>query len=87
MIYKTKKKYKAVLAVLLSLVLLLTSCGAPEAETNHTEEAKSDNLLIGFSFDSFLIERWQRDCDVFVSEVKELDPEAEVNVQNANGDI
>lgn len=37
------------------------------------------------SFDSFVIERWQRDRDVFVSMAKELG--AEVNVQNANGDI
>ena len=35
-------------------------------------------------FDSFVIERWQRDRDVFVSTAKELG--AEVNVQNANGD-
>jgi len=37
------------------------------------------------SFDSFIIERWQRDRDVFVSTAKELG--AEVNVQNANGDL
>ena len=37
------------------------------------------------SFDSFVIERWQRDRDIFVSMAKELG--AEVNVQNANGDI
>jgi D-xylose transport system substrate-binding protein len=36
------------------------------------------------SFDSFLIERWQRDRDVFVSVASELG--AEVNVQIANGD-
>ena len=35
------------------------------------------------SFDSFVIERWQRDRDIFVSVAKELG--AEVNVQNANG--
>lgn len=37
------------------------------------------------SFDSFVIERWQRDRDIFVSTAKELG--AEVNVQNANGDL
>ena len=40
--------------------------------------------LIGLSLDSFLIERWQRDRDVFVSTASELG--AEVNVQIANGD-
>ena len=48
-------------------------------------EEESDKIQIGFSMDSYLIERWQRDRDVFVSTAKELG--AEVNVQNANGDI
>ena len=46
---------------------------------------KEDKIQIGMSFDSFVIERWQRDRDIFVSMAKELG--AEVNVQNANGDI
>jgi D-xylose transport system substrate-binding protein len=37
------------------------------------------------SFDSFVIERWQRDRDVFVSTAKEYG--ATVNVQSANGDV
>ena len=46
---------------------------------------KSDSLLIGLSFDSFVIERWTRDRDVFVSTANELG--AEVNVQSAGGDV
>lgn len=42
-------------------------------------------VQIGITFDSFIIERWQRDRDVFVSTVKELG--AQVNVQNANGSV
>lgn len=42
-------------------------------------------MRIGITFDSFVIERWQRDRDVFVSAAQELG--AEVNVQNANGDM
>lgn len=53
----------------------------PEAEGTEAKAA----LQIGMSFDSFVIERWQRDRDVFVSTAKELG--AEVNVQNANGDL
>ena len=49
------------------------------------ETVKDDKIQIGMSFDSFVIERWQRDRDVFVSTAKELG--AEVNVQNANGDV
>ena len=50
-----------------------------EAETN-----KEETLHIGMAFDSFVIERWQRDRDVFVATAKELG--AEVNIQNANGE-
>ena len=84
---KKSLKFKAVISMLICFMLLISSCGAAEDTPVDKVETKSDNLLIGFSFDSFLIERWQRDCDVFVSEVKVIDPEAEVNVQNANGDI
>ncbi|MDO4521967.1 MAG: substrate-binding domain-containing protein [Eubacteriales bacterium] len=37
------------------------------------------------SFDTFVLERWIRDRDVFVSTAADLG--AEVNVQNANGDV
>lgn len=60
--------------------------GCTSKETPVTKEtADEDAVRIGMSFDSFVIERWQRDRDVFVSTAKELG--AEVNVQNANGDI
>lgn len=52
---------------------------------NQGEVAENDKIQIGMSFDSFVIERWQRDRDIFVSTAKELG--AEVNVQNANGDL
>ncbi len=65
------------------LVLLSPGCGSGSAEANK-EPSSEDKPLIGMSLDSFLIERWQRDRDVFVSTASELG--AEVNVQIANGD-
>lgn len=56
-----------------------------ETETQALTKAGESPLQIGLSFDSFVIERWIRDRDVFVSTAKELG--AEVNVQNANGDV
>lgn len=41
-------------------------------------------MQIGLAVDSFVIERWIRDRDVFVAEARELG--AEVNVQDAGGD-
>ena len=66
-------------------LLLLTGCGKLQ-ETEQEEEKQDDTpVQIGLVFDSFVIERWQKDRDVFVSTAKEYG--AEVNVQNANGDI
>ena len=76
-------KIKALLlAVVIAFAFVLGSCkGMDENQTlNNSADSK---IKIGLSFDSFVIERWQRDRDVFVSAAKELG--AEVNVQNANG--
>ena len=56
-----------------------------EGKNEKKETVEEEKIQIGMSFDSFVIERWLRDRDVFVSTAKELG--AEVNVQNANGDI
>ena len=72
----------------LMLGLVVSGCGR-YAETDHegrkTEEAGEDAVRIGISFDSFVIERWLRDRDVCVSTAQSLG--AEVNVQNANGEV
>ena len=74
----------ALLLIFLLPVLLFAGCGeSMEKEQEEVEE--EDGISIGISFDSFLIERWERDRDVFVSTAKEAG--AEVNVQNANGDV
>lgn len=70
---------------LVAMLFLLPGCAAQEKETVAQNQKEEDKIEIGMSFDSFVIERWQRDRDVFVSTAKELG--ATVNVQNANGDI
>ncbi len=73
------------LALLVTLSLILcVGCQTPEKK-EATVTTKGDSLLIGLSFDSFVIERWTRDRDVFVSTANELG--AEVNVQSAGGDV
>ncbi len=79
------KRIASVLAILLMLTLVLSACEKKETEEKKTTEPVEDTISIGMAFDSFVIERWQRDRDVFVSTAKEMG--AEVNVQNANGDI
>lgn len=68
----------------LAALLLFTAAGCGKVESGREGDVgEEEKIQIGMSFDSFVIERWQRDRDVFVSVAKELG--AEVNVQNANG--
>lgn len=78
-------KFKSFISMLLVMsMFLLVSCSGTDNVISKNEPKKDDKLRIGVCFDSFVIERWQRDRDVFVTMAKELG--AEVNVQNANGD-
>lgn len=76
---------KCAVLLFLSLILLLTGCSNQLREEEETANEVPKKLQIGMSFDSFVIERWQRDRDVFVATANDLG--AEVNVQNASGDI
>lgn len=79
------KRVIAVCLIIFCLLPLLAACASAEnGQSEHVPEEEK-KLQIGMSFDSFVIERWQRDRDVFVSTAKELG--AEVNVQNANGSL
>ncbi len=79
------RKMKKVIALFLCTTILLSGCGSRESGTANDKIDETKKVQIGMSFDSFVIERWQRERDVFVSMAKELG--AEVNVQNANGEI
>ena len=67
------------------MILTLCSCQPQETGEGESVDDKVDKIQIGMSFDSVVIERWQKDRDVFVSVAKDMG--AEVNVQNANGDL
>ena len=76
---------RKVLSVILVLsMLFLCSCKTVDDLVQNPQK-DDGKIKIGVCFDSFVIERWQRDRDVFVSMAKELG--ADVNVQNANGDV
>ena len=78
-------KKRAVLALLLVLAFLLTACRTEPGKSGNNQPSNEDHCTIGMSFDSFVIERWIRDRDVFVSTANGLG--ADVNVQSANGDV
>ncbi len=72
-------------AMIMVLMIMMSGCASEARPENVTANPGNDRIQIAMSFDSFVIERWQRDRDVFVSTAKELG--ADVNVQNANGDV
>ncbi|MCR4643274.1 MAG: substrate-binding domain-containing protein [Lachnospiraceae bacterium] len=79
------KKIFLLLLLLVFGAACLAACAKEEAEPDQGNEPEEKKLTIGMSFDSFVIERWQRDRDIFVQAAKEMG--AEVNVQNANGEV
>ncbi len=81
-----KKMWRGIAGVL--AIACLSGCRGTDTEISQIEKAEEqeeDVIKIGLSVDSFVIERWIRDRDVFVSTAKELG--AEVNVQDAGGDV
>ena len=80
------------LAAVLSAGFLTSSgCGSVDTGAQSNTEAKTqkesqkdDEIQIGFSTDSYVLERWIRDRDMFVAAARELG--AEVNVQDASGE-
>lgn len=87
--FSRKKKYKQRLtAILLMLcMLLMVGCGTESVEEASEAPQEKTGISVGMSFDSFIIERWRRDCDVFVSKINEYDSNADITVYSANGDI
>ena len=71
-------------------VMLLGGCGSlteekqSEKEEIGSEKKDEERIQIGLTVDSFIIERWTRDRDVFVATARELG--ADVNVQDAGAD-
>ena len=81
------KKRLIITAIISSMTIGLCGCGASARKDSDGKGTIDDGLVIGFSFDTFVLERWIRDADIFTSKIKEYDSNATVNVQNANGDI
>ena len=82
-----KRVTRSLLLLLLSgaLLLSLAACGNTPNREETVPAQEESAIQIGMTFDSFVIERWLRDQDIFVSTAQNLG--AEVYVQNANGDV
>ena len=80
-----KKKSLAVLIICTMVICLAASCGRQQSEKVVSSGEDKEGIRIGITFDTFVLERWTRDRDVFVSTAQKLG--AKVDVQNANGDV
>ncbi len=82
---KTRCRLMVCLMICLLFLQILVGCGSVDEPVIEEATVSEETITIGMSFDSFVIERWQKERDVFVAEAKARG--AEVNVQNANGDL
>lgn len=81
-----KKIYKLCVIILVLIMVMLCACEKKkDKKEEETKETNKDIIKIGMSFDSFVVERWRKDADVFTSKIKDYYGDAEVNIQNANG--
>ena len=76
---------KSFIAISAFIILCLIGCSSTAPKNVEQPVQRNDKIQIGLSIDSLLIERWSRERDLFVSKAQELG--AEVNVQNANGEV
>ena len=76
---------KKFLSLVLCASLLLTGGCSAATVDNSKAGSEDDKIQIGFSIDSLVVERWERDRDIFVTRANELG--AEVNIQNASADV
>ena len=74
------KRFLKIPAAVMILVLMIATagCTSEAGPEKVTADPSNDRIQIAMSFDSFVIERWQRDRDVFVSTAKELGADIKV---------
>ncbi len=78
-----KRTLKKLLILFTGLLFTVNTCSCGNGSETKAVNTK-DKIVIGMVIDGLVIERWQKDRDIFVSKAKELG--AEVIVRNANED-
>lgn len=81
---KNIKKTHIVLLIFLIIIIAAFFTFAPK-DSRSSGVFKKEKLTIGLSFDSLVVERWQRDLETFISYANDKD--IEVNVQIANDNL
>lgn len=72
--------------VLVLSVSLLVSCGkSTEEDKTEANQPEKDKIVIGFSMDTLVHERWLRDRDIFVAKAQELGAEVILQIAYSDG--
>lgn len=79
------KKSFILISVIFSIFFCSCNKNNGQQQNDSVKSAPEHKLTIGFSIDTLAIERWQRDLDIFINKVREMD--GEVIVQNAGNNI
>lgn len=79
------KKHKVTVFLIFILLISLLILSKDKIPEKKQDISKDDKIKIGLSFDSLVVERWQRDLETFISYANEKG--IEVNVQISNDDI
>jgi len=80
-----KRIKAAFLLLMVYSTSLLLGCADAAGNVDSSAVQTESPIQIGITFDNFVVERWIRDRDVFVTTAE--DSGAKVNVQNANGSV
>jgi len=90
---RQRKRWFGVLSIGSALAIALAGCGKEEVSTSKAAPSTPDAsaptaadkaIKIGMSFDSLLVERWQKDRDILIAEARKLG--AECVFLSADGD-
>jgi len=58
-------------AILVAVAIVsFAACGRSDSQVERDGDGAHDSIRIGFSMDSFVVERWQRDRDAFLDEAR-----------------
>lgn len=79
-----KNRLLQIILVLILSVSMLSGCGEVPEESMEPSQTEKDKIVIGFSMDTLVHERWLRDRDIFVAKAREMG--AEVILQIAYSD-
>ncbi len=76
-----KRRMLNLICMTLIVGLLATAC-----DPRPQSEPAQDKVKIGLAFDSFVVERWQREVEILVAKATELGAEVDVQIANENVD-